>query len=230
MVTLCFIYALYLSVFTVIGKDNYKRVKKESAIFCSNHQTNNDAIIIKAKISHKFKFLSKASLFKNKFFGWIMRGLGAYPINRGGNDIQAVKTTLNYLKNNEQIVIFPEGTRVKEDESAEYKNGLVMFALKTDCYVVPSYFRKKTKPFVFNKLVIGEAFKFSEMDEFKDVKPTKEVLNRASEVLHEKMEYLKNVNLKEYKKLIKNKSRNLMCSILKSYKKHNFIMKLCFLV
>ena len=81
-----------------------------------------------------------------------------------------------------------------------------MFALKTDCYVVPSAFRKKTKPFVFNKLVIGEPFRFSDIDEFKDVKITKDVLNRASEVLHEKMNYLKTVDLKEYKKLLKEKN------------------------
>lgn len=198
---------IYLCLPTkVIGKALYKKTKGKSAIFACNHQTNNDAIIIKARVNKKFKFLAKASLFKNKFLGWIMRGLGAYPINRGENDIQAVKTTLNYLKNDKQIVIFPEGTRVKSDESAEYKNGLVMFALKTDSYVVPSVFRKKTKPFVFNKLVIGEPFKFSDMEEFKDVKITKEVLNRASEILHEKMAYLKTVDLKEYKKLIKEKN------------------------
>ena len=198
---------IYLCLPTkVIGKALYKKSKGKSAIFACNHQTNNDAIIIKARVNLRFKFLAKDSLFKNKFIGWIFRGLGAYPINRGGNDIKAVKTTLNYLKNNKQIVIFPEGTRVKSDESAEYKNGLVMFALKTDCYVIPSVFRKKTNAFVFNKLVIGEPFKFSEMDEFKDVKITKDVLNRASEVLHEKMVYLKTVDLKEYKKLIKEKN------------------------
>lgn len=201
-----FIPYIYLCLPTkIIGKKNYKKVKKEPAIFCSNHQTNNDAIIIKARVNLKFKFLAKDSLFRNKFLGYIFKKLGGIPIKRGSNDIQAVKTTLNLLKNNKQIVIFPEGTRVKEDESAEYKNGLVMFALKTDCYVVPSYFRKRTKPFVFNKLVIGEAFKFSDMDEFKDVKITKDVLNRASGVLQKKMEYLKNVNLKEYKKLLKEK-------------------------
>ena len=202
-----FIPYIYLCLPTrVIGKKLYKKTKGKSAIFACNHQSNNDAIIIKARISLRFKFMAKASLFKNKFMGWIFKGLGGYPINRGGNDIKAIKTTLDHLKNNRQIVIFPEGTRVQPDESVEYKNGLALFALKTDCYVVPSVFRKRTKPFVFNKLVIGEPFKFSDMEEFKDVKPTKEVLNRASEILQEKMNYLKNINLKEYKKQIKEKN------------------------
>jgi 1-acyl-sn-glycerol-3-phosphate acyltransferase len=190
----------------VIGKKLYKKTQNKATIFACNHQTNNDAIIIKARVNLRFKFIAKASLFKNKFIGWIFRGLGGYPVNRGGNDIKAVKTTLEHLKNNRHLVIFPEGTRVKPDESVEYKNGLALFALKTDCYVVPSVFRKRTRAFVFNKLVIGEPFKFSDMEEFKNVKPTKEVLNRASEVLQDKMNYLKSVDLKEYKKQIKEKN------------------------
>ena len=201
---------IYLCLPTkVIGKKLYKKTKKQATIFACNHQTNNDAIIIKARVNLRFKFMAKASLFKNKFMGWIFRGLGGYPINRGGNDIKAVKTTLDHLKNNRHLVIFPEGTRVKEDESAEYKNGLALFALKTDCYVVPSVFRKTTRAFVFNKLVIGEPFKFSDMEEFQGVKLTKEVLTRASEVLQEKMNYLKTVDLKEYKKILKEKNAKI---------------------
>lgn len=187
----------------VIGKKLFKRIKKQSAIFCCNHQTNNDAIIIKARVSTKFKIMGKDTLFKNKFFGWLMRKFGAYPVSRGANDISAVKTTLGYLKDNKQLLIFPEGTRVKSDESSELKNGAVMFALKTDCYVVPAILRKLTKPFRFNTMLIGKPFKFSELEEFKNVKITKETLNQASEVLMDKMNYLKTVSIKEYKKLIK---------------------------
>lgn len=198
--------APYIFIFLptrVIGKKFIKRIKKQPSIIGCNHQTNNDAIFLKIRVSRKAKFMAKSELFKNKLFGGILKRLGGYPVNRGGNDIQAVKTTLGYLKDNKQIVIFPEGTRVKANDSAELKNGLVMFALKTDCYVIPMIFRKTTKPFIFNTLLIGKPFKFSEHEAFNNVKITKETLNQASEVLMKKMNYLKNVNIKEYKKLIK---------------------------
>lgn len=205
MVLWIFIIILFPFVFIlypmkIYGRKYLKIVKKKATIFCSNHQTGNDAVLFKARICPNAKVMAKKSLFKNKFFGWFLKHLGAYPVDRGGNDIQAIKTTLRTLKDGKQILIFPEGTRVKNAESVEVKNGLVLFALKADAFIVPSIFRKVTLPFVFNKLLIGKPFKLSEYDEFKDAKTDKETLNKASKILEEKLEYLKTVNIKEYKK------------------------------
>lgn len=190
----------------IIGKKYLKKVKKDAAIYACNHQTLNDPIILKSRCP-RLKCVAKSSLFKNKFSNWILRNLGAYPVNRGGNDIEFVKTTLRHLKDNQKVLIFPEGTRVKEGEEVDYKNGVAMFALKTDCNILPMVFRKKTTCFRFNTLVVGKPFKFSDYEEFKDVKANKEVLDKATEILLDKMKYLKTVNIKEYKKLIKKESK-----------------------
>lgn len=187
----------------VIGKKFVKNIKNNSAIFSCNHQTMNDPIILKIRVNFKFKFIAKDSLFKNKLSNWFLRKLGAYPIKRGGNDIQAVKQTLTNLKENNHIVIFPEGTRVKEGESGEFKNGLALMALKSDCYVIPAVFRKRTRLFVFNTLLIGKPFKFSDIEKFRDVKPTKEILNEASEYLSNITNNLKTIKIKDYKKQVK---------------------------
>lgn len=189
----------------IVGKKFLKSAKKQSAIYSSNHQSNNDPIIIKFRLNWFVKFMAKASLFKKKITSGFFKMLGAYPVNRGGNDIESVKHTIRLLKDNKNIVVFPEGTRVEEGESQEYKNGLAFFALKTDCIIVPMAFRKKPRWFRINKLVIGEPFKFSQIPEFQGVKPDKETLNRASTYLTNKMQYLKEVDIKIYKKEIKNK-------------------------
>ena len=187
----------------IYGRKYLKSVKKKPTIICANHQTNNDAVIMKARVCPKSKIMAKESLFKSKFFGWLLKQFGAYPVDRGGNDIQAIKITLRILKDGKQILLFPEGTRVKNAESVEVKNGLVLFALKTDAYIVPSIFRKVTLPFVFNKLLIGKPFRLSDYEEFKEAKTDKETLNRASKIVEEKIEYLKTVNIKDYKKQYK---------------------------
>lgn len=187
----------------IIGKKFVKEIRGKASIFAANHQTMNDPIILKCRVNTRFKLVAKSSLFKTKFGRWFFTRVDAYPVNRGGNDITFVKTTLQHLKNNKSVVIFPEGTRVKPGESVELKNGVSLFALKTDCYVIPAFFRKRTNPFVFNILLIGEPFKFSEMEGFKDLKTNKEQLNKASEILSEKLEYLKTVDIKEYKKKLK---------------------------
>ena len=78
-----------------------------------------------------------------------------------------------------------------------------MFALKSDCDVIPAMFRKKPKIFSFNRLLIGQPFKFSDMEEFKGKKVDKELMDKASEVLSAKMKYLKEIDINEYKKLLK---------------------------
>lgn len=193
----------------IIGKKYIKTIKGKASIFACNHQTMNDPIILKCRVNTRFKLVAKSGLFKSKFGKWFFTKLGAYPVNRGGNDISFVKNTLGFLKDQKSIVIFPEGTRVKVGETVELKNGVSMFALKTDCYIIPAFFKKRTNPFVFNTLLIGEPFKFSDYEELKDQKPSKEILNTASNILSEKLSFLKNISIKGYKKLIKLKFKEL---------------------
>lgn len=187
----------------VIGKKYYKQTKGSGTILASNHQSLNDPILLKVKVNPNFKLMAKSSLFKNGFFGWILRKMGAYPVNRGTSDITAVKTTLGYLKKDKHVVIFPEGTRLNGGDMESLKDGVATFALKTDCFVVPAVFKKKPKIFSFNSLLIGKPFKYSEFKEFQGVKITKELIQRASEILSERLRFLKDISPKEYKKMIK---------------------------
>lgn len=193
----------------IIGKRYIKSVNKKPAIYCSNHQTNNDVLIHKIRVKATTKIMAKKSLFKNKFFGWFLKKCGAYPVERGSTDIGAVKTTLKYLKEGKQLLIFPEGTRVKNAESVDLKTGVVTFALKTDAYIVPTYFKKITKAFVRNTLLVGKPFKFSELEEFRDKKIDKDLIAKANEILTAKLTELKNADPKEYKKQLKLEKKNL---------------------
>lgn len=196
------IFPLILILFPtkIYGRKYLKQTKKKATILASNHQSNNDVIILKCRLCPNSKIMAKDSLFKNKVGGFFLKKFGAYPVNRGGNDIESIKTTLKILKNNKQLLLFPQGTRMKNAEEISVKNGLSLFAIKTNCYVVPMCFRKNTTPFVFNKLIIGKPFKFSDYPEFANAKTDKESLEKASEILEEKMNYLKSVDIKDYKK------------------------------
>lgn len=208
-VILIFPFVLILFPTKIYGKKYLKKVKKQATIFASNHQTNNDVIILKCRICPNSKIMAKNSLFKNKVGGFFLRKFGGYPVDRGGNDISAIKTTLKILKSKKQILLFPEGTRMKNAEEISVKNGLSLFAIKTDSYVVPMCFRKITMPFVFNKLMIGKPFKFSEYPELAGGKTDKESLETASKILEEKMQYLRTVSIKEYKLEYKEYKRSL---------------------
>ena len=201
-----FIFYLPLSIFVypirVVGKKNIP--SKGRVMLCPNHQTLNDPVIIALKLRRRFNYMAKAPLFKYKFSNWILRKFGAYPVHHKENDIEAVKTTLKLLKSDKAVCIFPEGARLVTAEAHDLKNGVVNFAFKTNTPIVPAMFVKKTNAFVFNKLIIGKPFNLCEMEQFKDRKVDKELLNEASMYLKDQMHSL----LNEYNQTKENKRRN----------------------
>ncbi len=140
----------------------------------------------------RFKYMAKASLFKNKFAAFIFSSIGAYPVDRGTTDIKAIKKTLGYLKEENAVCIFPEGTRLKTADTNELKNGVIIFALKTGAPIVPSMFLDKTTPFLVGKYIIGQEFDLAaEIGYTKGEKITDEVIEAGKKVLHDKMFELK---------------------------------------
>lgn len=188
-ICLTIVFLPFFIIFPVKVVNKKRLPKKGKVLFASNHQSNSDAIIIAHRFStiRRFKFMAKSKLFKNKFVSWFLKKLGAYPITQNSSDISAIKTTMTHLKSGQAVCVFPEGTRLVSNEKNDLKNGVAMIALRTKTPIVPSYFIKHTKPFSRNILVVGESFNLSEMEEFKDKKIDKELLNLASKIVSKKM-------------------------------------------
>ena len=208
--SLIFIPFLFIYPCRVIGKKNVP--KKGKLIFAPNHQTLNDPIIIAYKFAgwRRFKYMAKAPLFKKKFNNWFLRALGAYPVNNTATtDITAVKSTLQHLKNDEAVCIFPEGARLQTSESNEIKHGVAMFSLRTKSPIIPAYFIKKTICFVPNKLLVGKPIELDNMEQFKDRKIDKDLLDEASVIIKKEILglYKNYVKQKEEKKLNKLKKK-----------------------
>lgn len=78
-------------------------------------------------------YVIKKELLKIPFYGWFLKQMGMIPIDRKGG-ISALKIMLRSceinLKQNRSIIIFPEGTRVRLDESVEYHSGILAIKKK----------------------------------------------------------------------------------------------------
>ncbi|MDR1131858.1 MAG: 1-acyl-sn-glycerol-3-phosphate acyltransferase [Oscillospiraceae bacterium] len=131
------------------------------AIVCANHSSFIDPVLIALAFGHRrpLHFMAKAELFRVIPFRGLLRALGAFPIERGEPDIGAVRTAVRHLKGGRKIMIFPEGTRVAEDESAAPKSGAVRIAAKLGAPVLPIYITTKKKALRCSRLIIGEPFK-----------------------------------------------------------------------
>ena len=143
--------------FHIYGKD---QLPDGAAVICGNHTARVDAVLLALSMgsSGRFTAMAKAELFKYRIFGKLLASLHVFPVNRGKNDIIAIKHALKALKEGQQLVIFPEGTRVHEGEKADAKTGPAMLALRSGVPVVPVYITPGRKAFRGCKIIYGTPF------------------------------------------------------------------------
>ncbi len=156
---ICFIPALLLFPMKIIHKENLPK-RGTKAIVTSNHYSNLDAPIYDLFLFRKFRYMAKKELFSNKFLGFIVKSLGAFPVDRDNISPSTFKTVMTELKKNHQIFIFPEGTRNKSGskELLEIKSGFLALASRGDCAITPMLIYGKPKIFRKNYIIIGKPF------------------------------------------------------------------------
>jgi len=121
----------------VLGRENIP--DGVPLVIASNHLSLWDPPVLGASATRPVHFMAKAELFRPKFFGWIISKLGVFPVRRGAADRQAIATGIGYLKNNEVVAVFPEGTRSKTGELGHVGSGAFFMAAKSKAVIVPAY-------------------------------------------------------------------------------------------
>ncbi|MBS4536255.1 1-acyl-sn-glycerol-3-phosphate acyltransferase [Clostridium sp. D2Q-14] len=140
-----------------------KNILKDSKVLiCSNHTHDFDPIILGIVFNtRQIHFMAKKELFKYKLAALFMRKLGAFPIDRNGADLSAIKKALKLLKSNKALGIFPEGTRVKRGMKGKAKSGIAMIAIKSKAPVLPVYIDTNYKIFSKVDVYIGQPIDLS---------------------------------------------------------------------
>ena len=82
--------------------------------------------------------------------------LGAFPIDREGADITAIKTALGCVREGQKLIIFPQGTRGAAE--GETKKGAAMLAVKTRAPILPMYITENKRFRCKATVVIGKPF------------------------------------------------------------------------
>ncbi|RKD34521.1 lysophospholipid acyltransferase family protein [Thermohalobacter berrensis] len=134
--------------------------KKGRLIICSNHKSLLDPILVGISLNRKVHFMAKKELFKNKFFSIILKKLGAFPVDRKNTDLSAIKKSIRILKEEKVLGIFPEGTRVNNENIKHAKPGVAMISIKSKSPVIPVYIDTDYKLFNKVKINIGNQIEF----------------------------------------------------------------------
>ncbi len=102
-------------------------------LLCSNHISNFDPPLLGAFIHRQVRYMAKKELFDKKGIGKLLKGLGAFPVKRGGSDRESLRTALRILKEGDMVGLFPEGTRSKTGEIGNGLAGAGFFCRKKRC-------------------------------------------------------------------------------------------------
>lgn len=149
-----------------VSVEGVERLPKNGALLCPNHSSNWDPILVALKLpkNYRLHIMAKEELFKNPLLGWLLRKVGAFPVSRGNNDINTVRTAMQAIKDGDNLLIFPEGTVVRNGVGyidglpAHAKAGVAMIGVRTGAALVPVFVDGEKKLFHRTRIIFGEPY------------------------------------------------------------------------
>jgi 1-acyl-sn-glycerol-3-phosphate acyltransferase len=108
-----------------------------AVVLASNHISNIDPLFVGVACPRQVRFMAKVELWKFAPFGWLLQGLGAFPVRRGEADREAVRRGLKVVESGAVLGIFPEGHRQRSGKLGQPQSGLGLFSLKEGAVTIP---------------------------------------------------------------------------------------------
>lgn len=142
------------------GKENIPT--EGPVIVCGNHISMRDPFVVATSMKPALRFMGKKELWDIKPLRPILDALGGFPVDRGASDTSALRTSINILKENQVLGIFPEGTRNTDDgQPHTIQSGVASIALRGKAKLVPVYIQGPYKLFRPIHITFGKPLDYS---------------------------------------------------------------------
>lgn len=149
-----FVYSVFFRA-KAVGLENFS--EDQNCILLGNHIHALDpvtlALFYKPSEVH---FIAKESLFKRKWLAALLSKLHAFPVNRGGTDMGAMRQAMQVLRDGHVLGIFPEGHRQPDAKVKRLETGVAVMALRSDVPVIPVYIAGKYRLFGRLRVAVGK--------------------------------------------------------------------------
>lgn len=167
---------LFIVIYYVVGLvarilhptsvEGMEKLPKSGVLLCPNHSSNWDPILVALRlpINYRLHIMAKEELFQNPLLGWLLRKVGAFPVSRGNNDINTVRTSIQTIKDGDNLLIFPEGTTIHngigyvDGLPAHAKAGVAMIGVRTGAKLVPVFVDGEKKLFHRTRIIFGSPY------------------------------------------------------------------------
>ncbi|WP_186575832.1 lysophospholipid acyltransferase family protein [Aquibacillus kalidii] len=121
---------------TVVGNE---KLPEGPVLFVANHQGLFDILVLLGYVGKPIGFIAKAEIKKIPIISNWMEMLHCVFINRANRReaIQVIRQGTSHLQNGHSMVIFPEGTRSRNNHVGEFKAGSLQLGMKAKVPIVP---------------------------------------------------------------------------------------------
>ena len=149
-----------------VSVEGLENLPRHGALLIANHSSNWDPILLATALprDYRLRVMAKEELFRYPVVSWLIRVGGAFPVNRGGADIQAVKTAMQSIRDGQNLLIFPEGTVIRDGIGkadglpAHAHSGAAMIGVRTGAVFVPVFLDGKKRLFHKTRIIIGKPY------------------------------------------------------------------------
>lgn len=153
---------LFVTGTKVIIKGAENVPENEACCFIGNHSSYFDIVVGYRHSPKTAGFIAKDVINKIPIFNIWMRRTGCLFLDRKNpkQGLTVIKTAIEYIEKGISIFVFPEGTRSKDGQLGEFKEGTMKIASRSGCPIVPVAFTgtrdifEDHMPFVKKKTVI----------------------------------------------------------------------------
>jgi len=135
-----FCYTLWKKAFTtffsyrVIGKE--KLVTEGPVLIASNHESFLDPPLVGIAYDQEVYYLARKTLFRG-FGAWLYPRLNSIPVDQDRPDMTSLKTIIKLLRQKNQVVVFPEGSRTLDGKLQPAEAGTGLIVAKSKAVVQP---------------------------------------------------------------------------------------------